>query len=158
MDAPLLISVVSSRTGHVHELAEAACQAYRESGGRAETVSADGCDMRGFDDADAVVFATPTHLGGPAAEFVAFAERTAELRTADVLHSRWAAGITCGMVPDGGKSITLSYLTVDLDWAWRQHCVATRCEPRRWPPRPRSAAGRSPLAPVPARAWQVRRP
>jgi NAD(P)H dehydrogenase (quinone) len=114
----LLICVVSSRTGHVRALAEAACQAYRDAGGQAETVPAETCDLSRFERADAIVFATPTHLGGPAADFVAFAERSSELRAAEVLHSRWAAGITCGLAPDGGKSMTLTYLlTVALQHA-----------------------------------------
>ncbi|HEY1570421.1 MAG TPA: NAD(P)H-dependent oxidoreductase [Pseudonocardiaceae bacterium] len=107
---PLLICVTSSRSGHVQALADAACQAYGEGGGHAETMPAATGDLDRFADADAVVLATPTHLGGPAADFVAFAERSARLRSTDVLHSRWAAGITCGVAPDGGKSMTLTYL------------------------------------------------
>lgn len=107
---PQLICVTSSRTGHVSALADAACQAYRDGGGTAGTVAAGTCDLSRFADADAVIFATPTHLGGPAAEFVEFVERSALLRTNDVLRSRWAAGITCGVAPDGGKSVTLTYL------------------------------------------------
>jgi NAD(P)H dehydrogenase (quinone) len=107
---PLLICVTSSRTGHVLALADAACQAYSEGGGDAETTPASRCDPDRFADADAVVFATPTYLGGPSAEFVSFVENTSRLRSTDVLHSRWAAGITCGLAPDGGKSTALTYL------------------------------------------------
>jgi NAD(P)H dehydrogenase (quinone) len=107
---PLLICVTSSRSGHVQALADAACQAYGEGGGHAETMPAATDDLDRLADADAVIFATPTHLGGPSADFVAFTERSARLRATDVLHSSWAAGITCGVAPDGGKSMTLTYL------------------------------------------------
>jgi NAD(P)H dehydrogenase (quinone) len=64
------------------------------------------------------VFCSPTYLGGPTAEFVAFAEWSSTLRESATLSGKLAAGITCGLAAEGGKTGTLQYmLTLALQHA-----------------------------------------
>lgn len=108
-----LVALYCSRTGSIRRLVEDACAAYMRAGGQARLV-----DVTRFDRgqvaaqlaaADACLFAAPTHLGGPAVEFVRFAEWTSSLRAGRVLANCWAGGLTSGMAWDGGKTGTLQY-------------------------------------------------
>lgn len=108
----LLVTIVSSRGGHLRDLCQAAAAAYRDGGGKSVIME---CGSRVelaevLPHAASVIFASPTHLGGPSHEFAAFAEWTSSLRADGLLAGRWAAGITCGLAPDGGKTGTLTYL------------------------------------------------
>lgn len=64
------------------------------------------------DAADGLAFGSPTYMGGPAAQFKAFADATgdrwAERRWADKV----AAGFTTGSSPNGDQEHTLSYFAV----------------------------------------------
>ena len=65
-----------------------------------------------IDGADAVVFGSPTYMGGPAAQFKAFADasgdRWSERRWADKI----AAGFTTGTCPNGDQTQTLGYFSI----------------------------------------------
>ena len=65
-----------------------------------------------IDRADAVVFGSPTYMGGPAAQFKAFADasgdRWSQRRWADKI----AAGFTTGTCPNGDQTQTLSYFSL----------------------------------------------
>lgn len=108
----LLVSVLSSRDGHVRDLCGAAEAAYKERGGEAVSVECEDWTQLAavLPLAASVLFATPTYLGGPTHEFARFAEWSSTFRQDGVLAGRWAGAVTCGMAPDGGKSGTLSYL------------------------------------------------
>lgn len=64
------------------------------------------------DAADALAFGSPTYMGGPAAQFKAFAdatsERWAEMRWADKI----AAGFTTGSCANGDQGHTLAYFAI----------------------------------------------
>lgn len=60
-------------------------------------------------DADAIVFASPTYMGGPAAQFKALADATSDCWSEQLLSGKLAAGITCGGAPNGDQSSTLQY-------------------------------------------------
>ena len=111
--APPVALVVSSRDGHVRSLADAAADAVTARGRAVSLmhVDDDRDDLRrGLRGAAGVVFCSPTYLGGPTWEFVRFAEWTSTLREEQTLVSKLAAGITCGLAPEGGKTGTLQYM------------------------------------------------
>jgi NAD(P)H dehydrogenase (quinone) len=63
-----------------------------------------------LDASDAIVFGTPTYMGGPAAQFKAFADATSERWFKRVWLNKLAAGFTVSGGPSGDKLSTLNYL------------------------------------------------
>lgn len=61
-------------------------------------------------DCDAILFASPTYMGGVAAQFKAFVDATSDLWTQQAWSGKFAAGITCGNSVNGDQSMTLQYL------------------------------------------------
>lgn len=61
---------------------------------------------------DAIVFASPTYMGGPAAQFKAFADASSDLWESQKWANKIAAGITCGANLNGDQSTTLQYLSI----------------------------------------------
>ncbi len=59
---------------------------------------------------DAIVFGTPTYMGGASAQFKAFADATSELWCDQEWSGKVAAGFTSGSAPNGDQSSTLQYL------------------------------------------------
>ena len=59
---------------------------------------------------DAIIFASPTYMGGVAAQFKAFIDATSELWCNQEWAGKIAAGITCGGALNGDQSTTLQYL------------------------------------------------
>jgi NAD(P)H dehydrogenase (quinone) len=60
-------------------------------------------------DCDAILFASPTYMGGVAAQFKAFVDATSELWCKQEWAGKVAAGITCGSALNGDQSSTLQY-------------------------------------------------
>jgi len=58
---------------------------------------------------DAIVFGSPTYMGGPAAQFKAFADATVESWFAQAWRDKLAAGFTVSGTPSGDKFSTLQY-------------------------------------------------
>jgi len=58
---------------------------------------------------DAIIFASPTYMGGVAAQFKAFADATSELWEPQEWAGKIAAGITSGTGLNGDQSTTLQY-------------------------------------------------
>lgn len=58
---------------------------------------------------DAIVFASPTYMGGVAAQFKAFADASSDFWSEQKWAGKYAAGITCGSAPNGDQSNTLQY-------------------------------------------------
>ena len=58
---------------------------------------------------DGVIFASPTYMGGVAAQFKAFADATGGIWSQQLWSGKVAAGITCGAGLNGDQSGTLSY-------------------------------------------------
>ena len=60
---------------------------------------------------NAIIFASPTYMGGVAAQFKAFAEATNEFWEAQEWAGKIAAGITSGTGLNGDQSSTLQYFS-----------------------------------------------
>lgn len=58
---------------------------------------------------DAIIFGSPTYMGGVASQFKAFADATSELWCEQLWANKLAAGFTCGSAPNGDQSGTLLY-------------------------------------------------
>lgn len=62
--------------------------------------------------ADAIVFGTPTYMGGAAAQFKAFADATGGIWFGRQWKDKLAAGFTHSGMPSGDKQSTLQYLSL----------------------------------------------
>ena len=61
---------------------------------------------------DAIIFGTPTYMGGPAAQFKAFADAAGMVWFQQGWKNKLAGGFTHSSSPNGDKGSTLHYLTV----------------------------------------------
>ena len=119
---PTLAVVYYSATGTTATLADAICcgaqellstLSYRVLG--TDIVDGRFCNEDALvlvDRADAVVFGSPTYMGGPAAEFKAFADASGDRWSEGRWKDKVASGFTTGTCPNGDQSHTLSYFTV----------------------------------------------
>ena len=139
--------VYFSQEGATHALAESVCEGIRHAeadvvvhrivaddlvGGR--FVATTVLDTIGS--CDAVVFGSPTYMGGPAAQFKAFADASSDRWEAQQWRNKLAAGFTCGTSPNGDQVATLQYfgllaaqhgmLWLGLDLAESEHEVINR--------------------------------
>jgi NAD(P)H dehydrogenase (quinone) len=62
--------------------------------------------------ADAIIFGSPTYMGGPAAQFKAFADASAGAWFGQAWKDKVAGGFTVSGNPSGDKLLTLEYLAV----------------------------------------------
>ncbi|WP_434360891.1 flavodoxin family protein [Parasalinivibrio latis] len=58
---------------------------------------------------DAIVFGAPTYMGGPAAQFKAFADASSDSWSQQLWRNKPAAGFTVGGSVSGGQEATLQY-------------------------------------------------
>jgi NAD(P)H dehydrogenase (quinone) len=58
---------------------------------------------------DAIIFGSPTYMGGPAAQFKAFADASGDIWSKQQWSGKVAAGITSGTAPNGDQAATLQY-------------------------------------------------
>jgi len=65
-----------------------------------------------LDGCAAVVFGSPTYMGGPAAQFKAFADATSERWVDQRWRDKLAAGFTAGASPAGDQLATLQYFAL----------------------------------------------
>ncbi|MEZ5938707.1 MAG: flavodoxin family protein [Hyphomonadaceae bacterium] len=70
----------------------------------------DALDM--IDAADGVIFGSPTFMGGPAAQFKAFADATSDRWSRRAWAGKVAGGFTSGSCANGDQSHTLGYFSV----------------------------------------------
>lgn len=68
--------------------------------------------LRACDAADALAFGSPTYMGGPAAQFKAFADATSERWSGQRWAGKVAGGFTTGSSPNGDQGHTLAYFAV----------------------------------------------
>lgn len=93
------------------ESQDAHCYTHRINGG--EIIQGRFVNQALFDNLDqceAIIFASPTYMGGVAAQFKAFADATSSTWTRQQWAGKYAAGITCGSSLNGDQSSTLMYL------------------------------------------------
>ena len=62
-----------------------------------------------LDASDAIIFGSPTYMGGPAAQFKALADATGERWYRGAWRDKLAAGFTVSSGPSGDKLSTLHY-------------------------------------------------
>lgn len=68
--------------------------------------------MKAIDRADALIMGSPTYMGGPAAQFKAFADASSERWPTKIWDNKWAAGFTVGASASGEQSATLQYFSI----------------------------------------------
>lgn len=105
------------------QLAQAAISAIKASGCEVFSHSIQGAEIQEgrfvnlailpeITSSDAVIFASPTYMGGVAAQFKAFIDATSDLWPGQRWASKFSAGITCGTALNGDQSSTLQYLSL----------------------------------------------
>ena len=111
-----------SGSGHTQKMAEAAAEGAKSVAGvKVNLIGLSGDDisqgrwtnekvLAQLDASDAIVFGTPTYMGGPAAQFKAFADATSERWFKRVWLNKIAAGFTVSGGPSGDKLNTLTYI------------------------------------------------
>ncbi len=116
--------VYFSGSGHTTKMAQAVGEgAATVPGVVAEVIALDGKDIRDgrwanaaviakLDASDAIIFGTPTYMGGPSAQFKAFADATSERWFGRKWVNKIAGGFTVSGGPSGDKLSTLLYLFV----------------------------------------------
>src|ERR1039458_3680557 len=126
-------TIYFSGTGHTTKLAEAVNRgAASVAGGKTHLIAINGEDivkgrytheavLAQLDASDAIIFGSPTYMGGPAAQFKAFADATGERWYRGAWRDKVAAGFTVSGGPSGDKLSTLHYfvtLAMQLGMIW----------------------------------------
>jgi NAD(P)H dehydrogenase (quinone) len=118
---PTVSVIYFSGGGHTTKLAEAVNKgAASVAGVKTNLIAISGKDIvegryknddvfAKLDASDAIIFGSPTYMGGPAAQFKAFADATAGKWFTSAWKDKLAAGFTVSMSPSGDKSNTLQY-------------------------------------------------
>ncbi|WP_120511688.1 flavodoxin family protein [Photobacterium salinisoli] len=116
--------VYYSGSGATHQMAEAIAQGaktqpgiqvirYRITGEDIEHGRFSDPDLfTSLQQADAIVFGSPTYMGGPAAQFKAFADASSDSWSGQGWRNKLAAGFTVGGSLGGEQDSTLNYLFV----------------------------------------------
>jgi NAD(P)H dehydrogenase (quinone) len=118
---PTVSIIYFSGSGHTTKLAEAVHQgAASVAGVQTNLIAISGDDIaKGryknddvfakLDASDAIIFGSPTYMGGPAAQFKAFADATGGRWFSSAWKDKIAGGFTVSMGPSGDKLSTLHY-------------------------------------------------
>lgn len=118
---PTISTIYFSGTGHTAKLAEAVHHGGASVHGiKTHLIAIAGSDivegryrndavMAQLDASDAIIFGSPTYMGGPAGQFKAFADATAPKWFTSAWRDKIAAGFTVSSSPSGDKLSTLQY-------------------------------------------------
>jgi NAD(P)H dehydrogenase (quinone) len=109
-----------SGSGHTAKMAEAVARGAAAGGARVNLLAIRGEDINQgryqndallaqLDASDAIIFGSPTYMGGPAAQFKAFADATGDRWYLRKWADKIAAGFTVSGGPSGDKLSTLHY-------------------------------------------------
>lgn len=121
---PKVSIVYFSETGTTHNLASAVLKGCRSDGDAFATLyRISGADivegrfrqrqcLELIDDSDAVIFGSPTYMGGPAAQFKAFADATSDRWDTQMWSGKVASGFTVGANANGDQLATLQYFSI----------------------------------------------
>ncbi len=119
---PTVSIIYFSGAGHTAKMAEAVTKgAASVAGVNANLIAINGDNIvKGryqndavfaqLDASDAIIFGSPTYMGGPAGQFKNFADATAAKWFGSVWRDKVAAGFTVSNSPSGDKFSTLQYL------------------------------------------------
>lgn len=105
------VVIYYSGYGHTKRVAE-----YVAEGAEAELIAIDGegniaeSDWQTLDTADAIIFGTPTYMGGPAWQFKKFADATSKVWFTSGWRDKVFGGFTNSASLNGDKQVTLIYL------------------------------------------------
>ena len=116
--------VYFSATGHTHLMAEAIAEGVQKAGHKADLLRItgdqitegrwqDSAIMATLKAADAIVFGSPTYMGGVAAQFKAFIDAASEAWFTQQWQDKMAAGFTHSSSLSGDKQGTLIYMAVN---------------------------------------------
>jgi len=114
--------VYFSKTNITKKLVQAACSGIESTGSEVfshqikglEIVEGRFMNLEIFQElraCDAIIFASPTYMGGVAAQFKAFADSTSDFWERQEWAGKIAAGITSGSALNGDQSSTLQYFS-----------------------------------------------
>ncbi len=107
--------VYFSGQGHTRRLAEYVAGALGEEGCNARLIDVEQMaetDWAALNAADAILFGTPTYMGGVAARFKQFMDDCSEIWSKQEWADKLAGGFTVATFPGGDKLSTLMHLTV----------------------------------------------
>ncbi|MFJ9026272.1 flavodoxin family protein [Streptomyces sp. NPDC102259] len=102
-----------SRGGNTRRLAEAIDAGAAEQGASTHLVDIENVtteDWAILARSDGIFFGSPTHIGGPSASFVAFAEQTSRFQPSAAWADKLAAGFTTSAAMEGGKLGALQFM------------------------------------------------
>ena len=119
--------VYTSRYGHTERLARAAAQALEENHVKVllQTTIHAASHLEELDDADAILFGTPTYMGGMASEMRIFCEKTVKRWHSRAWQDKIAGGFTNSANFNGDKIITMQGLmttAMQLGMIWVGVC------------------------------------
>lgn len=121
---PKAAIVYFSGQGHTHLMADALAEGFGKAGVDVFRHRVDGADIKegrwsdpggvvdGIKSADAVIFGTPTYMGGVAAQLKAVIDAMGGLWFEQALAGKLAGGFTHSSSPCGEKTATMQYLMV----------------------------------------------
>ncbi|MEU3794767.1 flavodoxin family protein [Streptomyces fructofermentans] len=113
MEKPLTIAIAyHSGRGHTEVLAQSVRAGAQAAGARVVMVTVDAMDdtkWQALDDADAIVFGSPTYMGSASGKFHAFAESTNKRWARQAWKDKLGSGFTIGACKAGDKDSTLGY-------------------------------------------------
>ncbi len=118
MTKPTIAIVYHSGYGHTAVVAEAVAEGARAAGAevrleRIENAAQDFAPiLKSVGEADAVIFGSPTYMGGVSAPFKAFADASSQAWFTSAWKDKLAAGFTNSLSLSGDKLSTLSYLSI----------------------------------------------
>jgi NAD(P)H dehydrogenase (quinone) len=106
-----LVVAFHSGYGHTRKVAEAvvdgAAAVAGVEAGLIDLGAIDDAGWRRLAEADAIVFGAPTYMGGPSAQFKAFADASAKVWFTQGWKDKIAGGFTCSLTMSGDKYATL---------------------------------------------------
>ncbi len=118
----ITVSIIyHSGTGHTTKMAEAVAKgASSVADVKVQTIAINGKDivegryknaavLEQLDASDAIIFGSPTYMGGPSGQFKCFADATGERWYMGKWKNKVAAGFTVSSGPSGDKLSTLHY-------------------------------------------------
>ncbi|MFK0106084.1 flavodoxin family protein [Streptomyces sp. NPDC091217] len=111
-DRPVVAVAFHSGYGHTAVLAEAVARGAGEAGAEVVSIPVDAItdeQWARLDDADAIIFGSPTYMGTASAAFHAFAEASSKRWAVQQWTDKIAAGFTNSGGKSGDKSSTLGY-------------------------------------------------
>jgi NAD(P)H dehydrogenase (quinone) len=110
---PNIIVIYHSGYGHTKKLAEAVFEGVKTKTTNASLLSVNDLTEASWEElakADALIFGSPTYMGGPSAKFKEFADASSKPWFKQLWKNKIAAGFTNSATINGDKFATIAYL------------------------------------------------